>query len=248
MQPEQQPPVNPSEQPQSDIEPQTQQQAYTSEQPVDTQPTAQPVAQPAEYTQPTSPATAPQQSATPARPAEDPGKLFSILGLVCAFIAFQLPGLILSIIGRKKSKKAGYSTTLGTVGIVLNIIFMVLTLGTLALITLVAYQGIQARDRDNTTITNANSIIKKAEIYASENGTYPTIEQLRSASGQAQLSDTDKAMLKDTETPGAHEIGYKTCTDETQTVAGVAIFIYSESESQVSQIAATGECTDSSEQ
>lgn len=250
MQPEQQPPVNPSEQPQPNVEPQTQQQPYAQPEPVATpEPAAQqPVApQLDQFAQSATPFQSPEQPVAPQRPAEDPGKLFNILGIVGAFIGFQLPGLILSILGRKKSKKAGYPTTLGTVGIVLNAVFMVITLGVLALLTLVAYQGVQSRALDTNTMTTANNILKKVEVYASENAAYPTFEQLHSATGAAQLADDDKAALKDTKTPKAKEVGYITCSDATGTVTGVSVYVYSESEGQVSQFTSTGECEDGSE-
>jgi outer membrane biosynthesis protein TonB len=246
MQPEQQPPVNPNSQPEPDYTPPAQ-QPYGQAQPAVTPELIAP--QPDQYAQPVTPPTqTPEQPMTPQRPAEDPGKLLSILGLVCTFIAFHLPGLILSIIGRKRSKKAGYSTTLATVGIVLNSIFMVVTIGVIGLITFLGYQGVQLRTQDANAENTAQSIMKKAEIYATENSTYPTIEQLRSATGAAQLSDTDKVALKDTDTPQTQEVGYKTCTDETQTVTGVNVFIYSASEAKVNELGAAGYCGDSSQQ
>ncbi|PJI93886.1 hypothetical protein [Luteimicrobium subarcticum] len=54
--------------------------------------------------------------------AEDPGKTMGILGIVFA-IVFWPVGLVLSILSRSKSKAAGFKPTLGTVGLVLSIVF-----------------------------------------------------------------------------------------------------------------------------
>lgn len=53
-------------------------------------------------------------------PASD-GKTLGIVGLVLAFL-FSLAGLIVSIIARGQSKRAGVSNTPATVGIVISIL------------------------------------------------------------------------------------------------------------------------------
>jgi hypothetical protein len=59
-------------------------------------------------------------------PASD-GKTLGIVGLVLAFL-FSLAGLIVSIIARNQSKRAGVPNTPATVGIVISIIGLVLGL------------------------------------------------------------------------------------------------------------------------
>ncbi len=53
----------------------------------------------------------------------DPGKTLGIVGFVLAFV-FALAGLIVSIIARSKSVKAGYKNGLATAGIWLSAIFL----------------------------------------------------------------------------------------------------------------------------
>ena len=61
---------------------------------------------------------------TPA-PVSD-GKTLGIVGLVLAFV-FSLAGLIVSIIARNQSKAAGVTNTPANVGLVLSIVFLVLS-------------------------------------------------------------------------------------------------------------------------
>jgi len=67
-----------------------------------------------------------QYSPPPAAQASD-GKTLGIVALVLAFVA-QLLGLILGIVARNQSKRAGVKNTPATVAIVLSIVFMVLGL------------------------------------------------------------------------------------------------------------------------
>jgi Tfp pilus assembly protein PilE len=236
-QPEPQQPVNNYEEPQAQPQAQTQPlpQPETQPQPQFQTPPA-PVAAP-EYT--------PQQPMPTQRPAEDPGKLFSILGLVCAFIFLQLPGLILSIIGLRKSKKAGYPTTLGSVGIVLNSIFMVVSVGALAAITLVAYNGIQDRVENQASLSAAQSITKKAEVFYMTNNHYPTIDELRSSTTDgAKLSSEEGAALVDTAEPSGNQVGYQLCKDAAGETSGVTLYTYSSDTSNVAIAATAGECAE----
>lgn len=86
------------------------------------------------------------QPATP--PAGDnPGKTLGIVSIVLDFIGFALIGLILGIISRKKSKQAGQSATLGTVGMALGIVFTIIGLGFFLLIILTAIPNLQEKAR-----------------------------------------------------------------------------------------------------
>ena len=75
----------------------------------------------------------------PVRATEDPGRTLGIVGLVLAFIT-SLPGLIVSIIAFRKSKKAGFSNTIAKVGIIIGSIFTALAL----VITAVSIVGVIA--------------------------------------------------------------------------------------------------------
>ncbi len=85
----------------------------------------------------------PEQPFVPTPPApnsaEDPGKVMAIVGIVLAFV-FALAGLIVSIIANKKSKAAGFHNSLASVGIILNVVFLVLQLlvGTIFVVAIIA--------------------------------------------------------------------------------------------------------------
>ncbi|MFZ1258650.1 MAG: DUF4190 domain-containing protein [Candidatus Saccharimonas sp.] len=57
--------------------------------------------------------------------AEDPGKTLGIVSLVTSLLGVSLVGLITGIIGRKKSKAAGYKNNMALAGIILSIVGMV---------------------------------------------------------------------------------------------------------------------------
>lgn len=255
MQPEQdqQPSADDNYQPQTDtsqVQPPTEQpQAWSQPAPAEA-PVAQPVQSTPEYIPPQqqAPQYAPAQANTPEQPTEDPGKVFSIIGIIAAFIFMQLPGLILSIIGYKKSKKAGHRTALGTIGIWLNAVGLVLSLAFIAFFIVIAYVGVQQRATESSRATAAMSIMKKAEVYSAMNSTdtpkYPTIEELRAASGEAALTDEENTNLKDTDQPTGDEIGYKTCTDSEGAVVGANIYLYSDYNQQAIYHGSAGFCVE----
>lgn len=228
MQPDQQTPQQPNTPPPA--EPETPQQPATGATPTPAE--QAPVAQ-----------TAPQQ------PTEDPGKVFSIIGIVCAFIFLQLPGLILSIIGLRKSKKAGFSTKLGVIGIILNIVTTLVSIGVLAAITMVAYNGVQQRAEQASQQTIASSIASKAEVMQFESGMYPKFADLHAAEGEFALTDEEKAALKETDQPQSGEVGYISCIGSDGKISGANMYVFSEENNQSIKHDTLGECesaTDSS--
>lgn len=58
----------------------------------------------------------------------DPGRTLGIVGLILS-IFIPIVGLIVSIVARRKSKKAGFGNTLAMVGIVIGVVFTLLALG-----------------------------------------------------------------------------------------------------------------------
>ncbi len=58
-------------------------------------------------------------------PATDPGKTMSIIAIILPFVGFSLVGLILGLVAKSKSKKAGYKNTLALVAIIVSAVFMV---------------------------------------------------------------------------------------------------------------------------
>lgn len=75
--------------------------------------------------------------AGPGAPQENPGKTLGIVGLVCSIIwPISIVGLIVSIVGLRKSKKVGMGNGLALAGIIVGAIGVVT--GIIALIALIA--------------------------------------------------------------------------------------------------------------
>ena len=110
------------------------------------------------YTTPTPPTQLVQppiqQQYPVATQTPDPGKTLSIIGIVLSFLALQLFGLIFSIIGHSKSKKAGKSGTAGIVGIILNVVGLVLFVPILLLMVFVALPALQQGAQDTAASQN----------------------------------------------------------------------------------------------
>lgn len=102
-----------------------------------------------------------------------PGKALGIVGFILGFVGLSLIGLILSIIASVQSSKAGVKNGLAIAGIVTNSIFLVVV-APLMLITVVSYNGITSRANTNAALSSANTVLKYAEIYYADNGSYPT--------------------------------------------------------------------------
>lgn len=58
---------------------------------------------------------------------------------------------------------------------IVELLIVIVVIGILAAITIVAYNGIQARGRDSARISKLNQIAKAIELYKVDNGTYPQI-------------------------------------------------------------------------
>lgn len=142
-------------------------------------------------TEPTPSAINPQP--TPgAVPDTYPGKGMGIAGFVLAFTGTQLIGLILSIIAYKKSKAAGVKNSLAFAGIILNSIILglaILFVPLIALTTIASYQGITQRANTSLAKSTASEVVKDAEVYYAENGTYPTTISQLNASSDISFSD-----------------------------------------------------------
>lgn len=108
-------------------------------------------------TDPAAPAPVPAPA-----PAAAPGKTLGIVGLILAFLGpVSLVGLILSIVARSQSKKAGVTNTPATVGIIIGIIVLVVTIifwvvagiGAAALLSQCADLGPGVHDVNGVTVT-----------------------------------------------------------------------------------------------
>ncbi|MBP2414541.1 hypothetical protein JOF48_003340 [Arthrobacter stackebrandtii] len=61
-------------------------------------------------------------------PAVDPGKTLGIISIILPFVGLGLVGLILGIIGKVKSKKAGFKNTPALVGIIISVVAIIGTI------------------------------------------------------------------------------------------------------------------------
>lgn len=66
----------------------------------------------------------------------------------------------------KWSKQTGFT--------IVELLIVIVVIGILAAITIVAYNGIQARARDNVRYSDAKVIINALELYKTDHGTYPS--------------------------------------------------------------------------
>lgn len=122
---------------------------------------------------PTPPQPAPTQTTATPPQAQDPGHTMGVVGLVLAFVGMQFIGLIVSIIARSKSKKAGFKNTLATIGIVINAIFLVLGILWLILIVFVTSSGLNNATKDTEATTDINNQHAQLESFYYTNKYYP---------------------------------------------------------------------------
>ncbi|MFZ3010057.1 MAG: DUF4190 domain-containing protein [Candidatus Microsaccharimonas sp.] len=110
----------------------------------------------------------------PSQPAHTPtpGKTLAIVGFILGFVGTSLIGLPFSIAAAVKSSKAGKTNGLAIAGIVTNSVFLILGLFIIPII-IVSYNGITARANTNSALSSANTVLKYAEVYNADNGSYP---------------------------------------------------------------------------
>lgn len=59
---------------------------------------------------------------------------------------------------------------------IVELLIVIVVIGILAAITIVAYNGVQTKARDSARIAKINSIAKAIELYNTDNGRYPAIQ------------------------------------------------------------------------
>jgi hypothetical protein len=124
-------------------------------------------------------------------PAENPGQVTGIIGIVLAFIGIVPIGLILSIISTVQSSKARASKVLGIVGIVLNGIGLLLLVAAIILFAFATKYGIEEEAKSSRVRANAHSLEKKAEAFYVINGYYPQSIQDFSKHSETKLDEID---------------------------------------------------------
>ncbi len=138
-------------------------------------PSAEPAVQP--------PTPTPETPATPIEPAQpvasqpteahDPGKTIAIIGLVLVLV-FPLVGLILSIVAKVKSKKAGFKNGIAVAGIILNGLSIIVGILAVILIILASSKGIQTLAADTEAVADINNQYAALESYYATNKVYPS--------------------------------------------------------------------------
>ena len=109
----------------------------------------------------------------------DPGKTPAIIGLVLAFVGAGLIGLILSIIGYKKSKTAGVKNRIAIAGIIINAISLIILPISFILImsaTTDLFNDTVAEVNTDKSRSSAQTVARIADAYYTENYSYPKIK------------------------------------------------------------------------
>lgn len=114
---------------------------------------------------------------------------------------------------------------------IVELLIVIVVIGILALITIIAYNGIQSRAKTSSAQSAANTAIKKAEAYNSEKGSYPVIStDLTGASANGtsyQLTGSSFVAAMGTTAPSSpssltfYKCGTGTTTTAPTTVAGI---------------------------
>lgn len=173
--------------------------------------------------EPTTPTSTPLQQSQD----QDSGKTLAIIGIVFAILPLQLIGLVLSIISKIKAKKGSSVNTIAVIGIVLNLVFGLVSIGIFSAIVLTAFNGINeltqeqsqvAEQRETSVIRNKTataqmaviSAQKIAEAHNAHEGAYPkTTDELQGVTPIEIVST--KAMTEEPANPSIVE--YAICDE-----------------------------------
>ena len=121
----------------------------------------------------------------------DPGKTPAIIGLVLAFVGAGLIGLILSIIGYKKSKSVGIKNRIALTGIIINaislILFPILIFGP-------AFIAINTESKTEKSNNLAVDIYLVAEDYYKKVHSYPKTKDDLISATPVILSPSGKSL------------------------------------------------------
>jgi len=150
----------------------------------------------------------------------NPGQATAIIGLILAFVGLAPFGLVLAIVSTVQSKKAGASTALGAIGIVINAI-AVFVLAFLVVIISTHYAGIQETAKNADAKHAAGTVAKLAENYYAAHHSYPqSVSDFEKESG----SSLEKTRIHVTAVPPTdnNTVMYRACG-----LAGAQIIYFS---------------------
>ncbi|MFZ1258346.1 MAG: DUF4190 domain-containing protein [Candidatus Saccharimonas sp.] len=157
--------------------------------------------------------TSPVAPAVPAQTQQNPGQLMGILSIVLSIMGLGVVGIVLGILSTKKSKAAGQSAVLGIVGLVMSILATLVGIIWIALITIAATSGVQARTEAQSARVNATAVVAKAEAYFVLKDQYPVSVNDFSATDVSKLTDTEYTV--DSSTPTTNKtVKYVRCSDD----------------------------------
>ncbi len=89
-----------------------------------------------------------------------------------------------------KRKQSGFT--------IVELLIVIVVIGILATLVIVTFSGIQQRARNTTRQTDINAIASHIEAYYADNGRYPTLTNMNTASFRtANLKGLDPEALKD---------------------------------------------------
>lgn len=106
----------------------------------------------------------PGQGAPYGATATDPGKTLAIVSIILPFVGFSLVGLILAIVAKVKSKKAGYKNTLAFASIIVNIVVLVLSI--IAIILIIVFFANVANEISEACRNGAESVTINGETVS----------------------------------------------------------------------------------
>lgn len=161
----------------------------------------------------------------PQKSSVDPGQQYGVIGIIMLVIGLPFIGIFLSVIGYKKSKKAGYDNTLAQVGIWLNAIFTIVVAFLIIAFTTVIVGGYKEGKRHLQQVEDAERVVRGIQDYAATftpgvRG-YPDFQTLLDAyttSGHMPLPGGIR--LIESNNPRLGEVGYEKCVLADGTISG----------------------------
>jgi hypothetical protein len=112
---------------------------------------------------------------------------FGIASIVCVFLAFNLPGFVLGLIGVSKAKKAGVSPTLSRIGWILNLVGMILAF--IALTAFIIYAISHPNDFKPKSSQSSNSLVTTEPLESRERSVTANGIGLSVPNGYVDISD-----------------------------------------------------------
>ena len=98
---------------------------------------------------------------------------------------------------------------------IVELLIVIVIIGILAAISIVAYNGVTQKARDDRRVTNARNLANAAASYQAENGTWPTVTQVQGYSTvklTGDAADSAKVTATAPSSTTADNYGYVVCS------------------------------------